>query len=94
MEKEIKRTIQAEKIFHEFYCDECKELIGETMEGPDGCYEELGAYEWRYPTEPVFKPVWIVKQGHYCQKCRDKISGHIEDTLKELGFKRIKSKRG
>jgi len=63
---------------HEFYCDECGCLLGSSEEWDDGYYEEIGEVSWSFGN--------FEKNGHYCDKCKEKVWNKLKKTLKGLGF--------
>ena len=83
MEKTIaeEQTVTRER--HFFYCDECGDFLGESEEWPDGYYENIGDYTWKYYDKSCD---WLAKRGNYCDKCKEKIAMRIAEALRDLGF--------
>lgn len=86
MERIKTEIIETEEKKHIFYCDNCKEKIGESIEWDDGYYEEIGEYEETYNT---------INVGHYqlklhlCDKCKIVYNDKIIEAITKIGFKKV-----
>ena len=79
--------IKSEKVeyildIHQFYCDICKEYIGESEEDDEGYYEDLGGYSLKF----WIRDGWYKVDRCLCDKCRAKFTKDIIDTLVLKGF--------
>ena len=85
---EKKQQTATERI-HEFYCDSCGDLIGQSIESHKFIYKEIGKCMWQYCDA---YGNYFYKTGHYCNACKDRINTHIQMTLQALRFDHAKNK--
>lgn len=71
---------------HQFYCDGCNRLLGESEEKEDGTYESVGEYNLKLHLIPSGNGGWFHINGHYCNACRGKMIRKIEKGIINLGF--------
>lgn len=84
MEKIIVKQVSKEEITHQFYCDICNKHIGDSVRFEDGFYYELGGYEQNFNVKGFD---WCELKMYLCDECQIKMTNHILQKLKELGFK-------
>lgn len=85
--EEIKtKKIEVEERKHIFYCDNCKEKIGESIEYDDGYYEEIGKYEETYNSRNVVG--YYRLNLHLCDKCKIVYNNKIIEAITKIGFKK------
>jgi len=85
MDKQTEIMVQTTS--HKFYCDDCGEFLGESVECPDGYYEEVGHHKWKYSVNNNL----FVKEGEYCNSCAENVSKKVTEALENLGFKKDNS---
>ena len=78
----VKREI--EDTIHEFYCDECGELLGKSTEYDDGYYESFGEYEIKFFLDSTKS--WYYLRKCLCKKCKKVVDLTLVNELKKLGF--------
>ena len=83
MEKIINEIKQTEIIYHEFYCDECKEYVGRSRELDDGYYERMLC---TVPCIEFNGDNYYPKARYLCEECYDKYVKETKKKLKEMGF--------
>ena len=86
MEEIETKIIQTEERNHLFYCDNCKEKIGEFIEYDDGYYEEIGKYEETYKSRNVGS---YQLELHLCDKCKIVYNNKIIEAITKIGFKKV-----
>lgn len=86
MKKTRETTVEKIKVEHDFYCDECGELIGTEVERSDGWYKELGEYELKIYVDDG----WYYVNKHLCHECRKAFIENVKVGLKNLGFEKEK----
>ena len=85
MERIETKIIKTEEKKHIFYCDNCKEKIGESIECDDGYYEKIGKYEETYNTRNVG---YYELNLHLCDKCKIVYNNKIIEAITKIGFKK------
>ena len=84
MEKLESKTYSIERVTHRFYCDDCNTYLGKSEEYDDGYYQDLGEFKLK-----MYLPSgWYIVEKCLCNECREKFLKKVENTLKELGFKK------
>ena len=81
MEKTIAIEKTEQRNYHCFYCDECNEPIGDSIECEDGYYQEHGVLEFQF-----YVGSWYKFKKHLCDKCRTNYILKIQSTLENMGF--------
>lgn len=70
-------------IYHRFYCDNCNEYLGETLEEIDGYYDIKGEYYLSF----FFNGEWLELNKNFCKKCEQEFTINLKETLIKLDFK-------
>ena len=83
MEKIRREDYKLTRTIHEFYCDDCKSKIGESLEYDDGYYNQMGEYK---QSICLGSSVWYKLHLCLCDQCSTLRTQNIISTLKELGF--------
>lgn len=79
VEKKIK-TVE-EKVHH-FYCDECSEYLGKSIEYDDGWYKTIGELTLSLP---IINDRYTISKV-LCDDCRAKFLDNLRDILENMGF--------
>ena len=82
MQKIETKTIKVKEIKHIFYCDNCKQKIGEDTENYEGSYENLGEFR---ASVYIFKMSFEINLN-LCDKCQEQCKKEISDGLTNIGF--------
>lgn len=84
MERQIVEKVINQIITHEFYCDECNEYLGASVEYDDGYYDSIGRFETSY----YIGGEWFKLKKCLCDKCANELVNKIRENLFVLGFGR------
>ena len=89
------KEIKTKQVIHKFYCDDCKDFLGESEECDDGYYERFGEFEISLPiTNRVYQEYklsnlgWYTLNKHLCPACAQKGINQIVEEITKLGFKK------
>jgi len=83
MDKIINKIEPTEVIYHEFYCDKCKEYVGRSRKLDDGYYENCLIV---VPCIKFNGDNYYPKAKQLCEQCYKKYVKETKKKLKEMGF--------
>lgn len=84
MKKIREEIVEKIIVWHEFFCDNCGEKLGESEEDEDGDYRDFG----RYTHLLSVTGVGLFRfRGCYCEKCAKIKDQQIRNSLLSIGFK-------
>lgn len=84
MEKQEKIEKKCIEIKHNFFCDNCEEYLGSTVEYEDGYYPELGEFNLSFNLPDG----WYKAKGHFCNKCKEEFIESLKTKLVNMGFQK------
>lgn len=94
---EVIEKLHTPRNLHKFYCDICKEEIGNSAEYEDGFYAKIGNVEKSamvYDIDKHYDTKRFELKKYLCRKCTEKLNESMEDVfnmLIKLGFEYIES---
>ena len=92
MEKIKEEIVQRTSRTHEFYCDNCGEFLGSTIEYDDGYAPEINNYiaSINIPLDCNHgigaKSAYYSLNKHYCNSCLNDFISKIHNVLINFGF--------
>lgn len=66
---------------HEFYCDNCNQFLGRSLEYTDGYYKRIGEYDYSFYIDG-----WYHKKTILCESCKKAFDEKLQLILQENGF--------
>ena len=82
MEKVEIEIIETEETTHHFYCDDCGNHLGSSVEFDDGYYQEFGEFELKMNTPRG----WYKLEKCFCNDCKEKFLDKFCALLEASGF--------
>jgi hypothetical protein len=82
MEKATAKEITTVQITHSFYCDECGEHLGDSIECDDGYYDKFGEFEQKICVDRK----WYAVKKNLCEEHKKQFVDKTISALMLLGF--------